>query len=180
MVRLYDILLWLYYTTPSSLLHRFVSITFRFDPSFLPSIFKGNTYLGQYPGGGGLLIANNFGDHSSNITVNRCLFADNTLGPGSFGGQGAGLAFQVASLITVKYCQFIHNALVSDDDTDHQFLSLSTVNSCPFLLFLSIHQFINSPSQSYISPPILYPCLLLTPLLNYSYRVVMLPRVVVV
>ena len=117
------------YTTPSSL-HRFVSITFRFDPSFLPSIFKGNTYLGQYPGGGGLLIANNFGDHSSNITVNRCLFADNTLGPGSFGGQGAGLAFQVASLITVKYCQFVHNALVSDgnDNTDHRFLSPSTVS----------------------------------------------------
>ena len=82
-------------------------------------MFKGNVFLGIYPGGGGLLIANNFGlwGASNNITVNRCLFAGNTLGPGSFGGQGAGLAFQLASQITVKYCRFVHNALVGD--TDH-------------------------------------------------------------
>ena len=94
------------------------------------SVFKGNTILGQYAGGA-LLIANYFGAGSNNVTVNHCLFADNIMGPDALGGQGAGLAFQVVSQITVKYSRFIHNALVGIlPPTTIVFLSLSTI---PFL-----------------------------------------------
>ena len=76
---------------PAAYLHHSILFFFFFLIRFVlyltNSVFKGNYFLGEYAGGGGLLISNNFGVAANNITVNRCIFSGNSLGPGSTGNN---------------------------------------------------------------------------------------------